>query len=286
MKYGRSGSRILLLALALLLAAGCSDGDERRHPLFQKGRKAREAGNGVEAAADFQQLIVRRPDAVLAHLELAGVYDELLNDPLMAAAHYRIFLERSPDAPDAETVKAWLHDAERRFSRSFLKQEGEESAATVEPPLAKPSGVPTAEPAAAGGRADDGKAANDKTADGKADGAVSDTAELAAENARLRAYLAECKKQLAYLEGEMRRVRGGGDRVTGAAQPSSPDAAGTDAAPAAVTQYTVASGDTPAGIARKVYGDSRLYPAIMAANPGVSERSLRPGMVLKIPPRP
>ena len=50
--------------------------------------------------------------------------------------------------------------------------------------------------------------------------------------------------------------------------------------------YTVARGDTPGSIARKVYGKSSLAQHIMQANPGLDARKLRPGMKLIIPPKP
>lgn len=52
--------------------------------------------------------------------------------------------------------------------------------------------------------------------------------------------------------------------------------------------YTVQPGDTLSLIARQLYGDAQLWPAIFEANPDIlSDPSrLRPGQVLKIPPKP
>lgn len=276
MRLYRILGSIVLLLLALLLIEGCSGGDERRHPLFQKGQKARQAGDGAEAAADFRLLLERRPDAVLTHLELAGVYDELLDDPLLAAVHYRIFLERRPDAPDADAIRVWQRNAERRFCQAFMAQDSGASPVAETPLPSSGAGLLPGKPVTAPAAISPAVPAAASTDDAK-------LAALQEENARLRDYLADCKKQLAYLSGELRRLQGVRDAI-----PARSEAPETGAAPTggAVTQYTVVSGDTPAAIARKVYGDSRRYPAIMAANPGVSERSLRPGMVLKIPPRP
>lgn len=110
--------KIFLLATALTAAiifTGCGNGNEVDHPLFKKGESAQKAGNGAEAAAAYKELIQKREDCTYSHLKLAMVYDELLNDPLMAAMHYRIYLEKNPQDPDAANIRAWLERAERRY---------------------------------------------------------------------------------------------------------------------------------------------------------------------------
>lgn len=56
----------------------------------------------------------------------------------------------------------------------------------------------------------------------------------------------------------------------------------------AVSQsYTVRKGDTLVRIAKKVYGDARRWPEIIAANPGLDMKKLAPGATLVLPtPRP
>ena len=100
--------KILLLMCAAILLSGCGKSDERNHPLFQKGKRAQSVGNGEEAAEFFHKFLARRPDSVYVHLQLATVYDELLDEPLTAAYHYRQYLRLVPDAPDAEEVRSWL----------------------------------------------------------------------------------------------------------------------------------------------------------------------------------
>jgi nucleoid-associated protein YgaU len=53
---------------------------------------------------------------------------------------------------------------------------------------------------------------------------------------------------------------------------------------AGVRTHTVHPNETLSGISKLVYGSSRHYKAIEAANPGLDATRLRPGMVLKIPP--
>ena len=52
---------------------------------------------------------------------------------------------------------------------------------------------------------------------------------------------------------------------------------------ASSTTYTVASGDTLGGIAKKTYGKETAWTAIQAANPGVNPNNLKVGTVLQLP---
>lgn len=49
------------------------------------------------------------------------------------------------------------------------------------------------------------------------------------------------------------------------------------------TTHVVAQGETLGEIAKKYYGKSSLYPAILEANPGITPTTLRPKQTLKIP---
>jgi len=50
-----------------------------------------------------------------------------------------------------------------------------------------------------------------------------------------------------------------------------------------VKTHTVETGDSIARIAESIYGSQVYYREILAANPGVDPKKLKPGMVLKIP---
>jgi nucleoid-associated protein YgaU len=69
------------------------------------------------------------------------------------------------------------------------------------------------------------------------------------------------------------------------AQPAGPaDSTQPNLAPVTgVRSHTIQPNETLSGISKLVYGSSRHYKAIEAANPGVDATKLRPGMVLKIP---
>jgi nucleoid-associated protein YgaU len=52
------------------------------------------------------------------------------------------------------------------------------------------------------------------------------------------------------------------------------------------TKYVVESGDRLDKISKKFYGTYQRYREILKANPGLNSRSLRPGMIIKIPEAP
>ena len=110
---------ILFGAAMTMLLSSCSPGDERNHPLFRKAENAQKTGQTAEAVGFYKELLKRRGNCVYAHLNLATIYDESLNDPQMAALHYRLYLEGNPNAVDAAEVKAWQKNAEKRYYESL-----------------------------------------------------------------------------------------------------------------------------------------------------------------------
>lgn len=92
-------------------------------------------------------------------------------------------------------------------------------------------------------------------------------------------------------ETEMAPVRSGRATVrTVSAAPLTPppDSATTATTMAATRTYKVTEGDTSGfwGISKKVYGTSKHFGLIEKANPNVDPRRLRPGTMLRIPPKP
>jgi len=76
-------------------------------------------------------------------------------------------------------------------------------------------------------------------------------------------------------------------RLTG--DDSAPSASSGDLWPAtqqAPTTYVVKRGDTYWTMARDKYGDGSLWRVIQDANPNIPPKALRPGMTVKVPPKP
>ena len=264
--------KILLLMCAAILLSGCGKSDERNHPLFQKGKRAQSVGNGEDAAEFFHKFLARRPDSVYVHLQLATVYDELLDEPLTAAYHYRQYLRLVPDAPDAEEVRSWLKICEKRCYENLKKEFSESPAATADELPATPA-VATA---AGSGTTTETVSAPAAPADS------ADTAALAAaekEVKELKALLEQYRSRHQLMQRELEKFR---QSTANTAAPDTTANAGV-ADTAAASTYRVQPGDTPGGIARKVYGKSSLYTVILRANPDLDARKLKPGMLIKVP---
>lgn len=271
--------KILLMMCAAILLSGCGKSDERNHPLFQKGKRAQSVGNGEEAAEFFHKFLARRPGSVYVHLQLATVYDELLDEPLTAAYHYRQYLRLVPDAPDAEEVRSWLKICEKRCYENLKKEFSESPAATADELPATPAVAPAA---------GSGTTATTETASTPA--APADSADTAASAAaekelkELKLLLEQYRSRHQLMQRELEKFR----QTTAPANTAAPDttanAGATDTA--AARTYRVQPGDTPGGIARKVYGKSSLYTVILRANPDLDARKLKPGMLIKVPQLP
>ncbi|NLF18835.1 MAG: LysM peptidoglycan-binding domain-containing protein [Lentisphaerae bacterium] len=117
--FTRLGAGLVLGAVALLLVGlgGCSGEAlvDERNIYYIRGVKLREQKNHEEAAEAFATCLRLSPQSAQAHLQLALLYDEPLNDPLTAVYHYRHFLEMRPDDPNAAAARDWLAKAERKL---------------------------------------------------------------------------------------------------------------------------------------------------------------------------
>jgi len=99
---------LLCLGAAMLLVAGagCSDRDPGKHPLMVKGKKAAANGDYDTARRMFSHLTAKFPESPAAHLALATVLDEGLDDPAGALYHYDETLRLSGGSGDHEVLLA------------------------------------------------------------------------------------------------------------------------------------------------------------------------------------
>jgi Tfp pilus assembly protein PilF len=61
-----------------------------------------------DAAEQFQRMLRANPDDTRAHLSLANLYAQKLNQPSLARDHYRRVLEKEPAHPQAGQIRLWL----------------------------------------------------------------------------------------------------------------------------------------------------------------------------------
>ena len=269
----------VLLLFAVCVFTGCSESDERRHPLYIKALQDRENGNGKAAAEKLCELLKRRPRSIHIHKLLAAVYDEMLNEPAKAVYHYQAYLQAVPEASDAEEIQAWLLQAEKRLYAELQQRFNHEN--TLPPVVAaeKTTAIPPAEKNAEASPTPAGSAPDLANNDQHTEVIAAKDKEIAGLKEQLSLYKT---RYLAIRQTvEKMRVKTANAGNTGKlAAASLPQKNKTP-----LRQYKVVAGDTPGSIARKVYGKSSLHYVIMRANPQIDARKLRPGMVLNIPPR-
>lgn len=97
------------------VSCGLYESKESAHPFFMNAQKFRKNGDYQNAVVFFNKYLKVKPDSARAHLELASLYDENMNQPLMAVYHYQCFLELDPRSQDAANVKQWLETAKKKY---------------------------------------------------------------------------------------------------------------------------------------------------------------------------
>ena len=124
MKNTKTFITALTLILATIIMVGCGDyvGKEKSHPLFVKAGASQAAGNYKEAAQFYEDFLYVCPKSPLAHLELAKVYGDNLDDPFRAMYHYEKYLELSPTSPDAADVKKFSAACRKRVYEKLVKE--------------------------------------------------------------------------------------------------------------------------------------------------------------------
>lgn len=238
----------------LLLAAGCAPtagdrADEQREPHFLQGKSRAQSYDFAGAIESFERALEVNPRNGAAHLELGVLYDQRANDPAAAVYHYQRFLRLRPESPLADNLRQRVLVCKQTLASDV-------SLGPVSQQIQK------------------------------------DIEQLAAENTRLKQRAAELEDILA------RRLSNAAPALVAPAvtprnetpplalnntvTPRTEPRTEPKAAPVSARTYTVKPGDNPTSIARKFNLDAKK---LMAANPGVDERNLRPGKTLTIPAR-
>lgn len=127
---------IFICGAVLFCGFGCGDNpNEHSHPLVVKYKRVRNDHNYREAAEFLNRYLKIRPNSRIAHLELASLYDENLNDPLAAIYHYRCQLEIDSHS-QKEEIEKWRAAAERKYyNQAKLKLNDPEDVVTLQDSL-------------------------------------------------------------------------------------------------------------------------------------------------------
>jgi LysM repeat protein len=117
--FGRS----LLLLLALLMLNGClpsaqSQSDEEKEAHFQTGKSRVNAMDYPGAIESFDKALEVNPQSALAHFELGFLYDEKEPDPARAIYHYEEYLKLQPNAGNREIVKTRVLACKQELART------------------------------------------------------------------------------------------------------------------------------------------------------------------------
>ena len=247
----------VVLALAGTLLTGCipvsqAQSDEEKEPYFMAGKTHVSAMDFKNAIESFEKAVEVNPRSGAAHFELAWLLDRKEGDPVGALYHYDRYLKLRPGAPNAETVKQQMQACKQEVARTVslgpISQKQQNDIERMSEELKR----------------------------------------LTEENQKLNEEVTRLRVQIA--AGGVGTQPAGPERTPGgAAQPRS-GAAGVSSNPAnaKVLQSAVASrrthtvkpGETLTVIARQ-YGIKT--ETLMAANPRVDSRKLRPGQTLNIP---
>jgi LysM repeat protein len=261
MKFSASLFPVLLLLLASLVLSGCwppgqSQFDEEKEPHFMAGKGRVNAMDYKGAVESFEKALEVNPKSASAHLELGVLFDQKEADPAAAIYHYSRYLKLQPGAGNAEMVNTRSLACKQELARTV-------SLGPVTQTL---------------------QAEFEKLTD--------ERNRLADENKRFREQLEQWRS---YAASRAQTPTNAPAVPVRAPQPLTP--APTSPTPAVVAAphsgrpgtvgsatmrtHTVKSGETPVSIARQ-YGVK--LEALLAANPRIEPRRLRPGQTLVVPP--
>ncbi|MBE6406675.1 MAG: LysM peptidoglycan-binding domain-containing protein [Lentisphaerae bacterium] len=257
----------LTLILATIIMVGCGDyvGKEKSHPLFVKAGASQAAGNYKEAAQFYEDFLYVCPKSPLAHLELAKVYGDNLDDPFRAMYHYEKYLELSPTSPDAADVKKFSAACRKRVYEKLVKDYQTINAEQVQQ-----------------------EAAEYKK---KMDEYVAYSNKLLEQNEKMKKMIRSGKVTREVSVRPLRAVEAPKNEddpfsdATVDVRTERKDPVTQPKVNTGVREYTVVAGDTLTRISRKFYGTTRHWRAIKNANPGKigNNDGLRIGVKLQIP---
>lgn len=258
----------LLLTIFCIVGSGCSPDaffpeDEERDRDFQRARDAERLGDFEGAAEFYERALERNPRSAIVHLGYASLCEVSLQRYAYAVYHYQRYLRLRPDDPRADDIRRRVTNCTERL-------------ATTVPLVIRSETI------------------------------ARDLEAVRRENQALKVQVATLMSSTAYWSNEVARLTmSGGNAPTGRRDPvtsggtSSGDTDRTSSArgdysPRDTHPSTSSGGTSVARTHRIRAGDtlhriSRQYgvslQALRQANPGLNERRLLPGTVVRIPIR-
>ena len=238
----------LLLTVAVL--SGCMPAapkDEEKEPHFLAGRSRVNTMDFKGAIESFEKALEVNPRSASAHFELGCLYDQKEPDPAAAIYHYERYLKLCPESSKEDIVKPRILACKQQLAQAVSLAPGMEKQQR-------------------------------------------ELEQLAEENRRLREELEKLRVQATRPQASTDApVALPGTRLAGAVAPipegTRPAISGSSGARVSGTAssprtHTVKAGETPTLIARK-YG--LKLDALLAANPRLDPKRMRPGQSLVIP---
>lgn len=288
---------VSLTALAALAClGGCSSESlvDERNIYYIRGTKLREEKKHEEAVKAFETCLRLSPQSAQAHLQLALIYDETLDDPLTAVYHYRRFVEMRPDDANSEAAKGWLQKAEQKLLQR-LQQAAVYAAINqggTTPQIPESAG-PSARELALLARVQELTTVNEELRERANEPIVDSTllpppVGVTPSAAPLEAPSVPAIPALPATPAET-VAPAPAPAVPVAAVPVAapkPPAAPAPAASPTARSHTVVAGDTLANLARRYYGNTSYWPQLRQANRDLlgDKTDLKLGMKLRVPP--
>lgn len=113
---------MLAVLISTTLITSCSPPNENAHPVFLKAQKMFEDGEFDNATNGYQEYLDFNRKSSLTHRKLAELYRDYLDDPFLAAYHYRQLLHYDSNYPDKEAIEIWIASAERDFAKKIQEK--------------------------------------------------------------------------------------------------------------------------------------------------------------------
>lgn len=258
MKCSVSWCGLATLLLASLMVSGCwpspqGQSEEEKETHFLEGRGRVNAMDYPGAVESFERALEINAQSASAHFELGWLLDQKQPDAAAAIYHYEKYLKLRPGAHDAENVKERILACKQELARTVsLGPISEKQQRDLE-----------------------------KLAE--------ENKRLMEQNKQLTEELAKWRASAAERPVVQSDTAGAGPaalRAAGVASPATltssnePGTGRPATLPTAKRRHVIKPGETPISIARQ-YGVK--LDALMAANPRVEARRLRPGQMLNIP---